>query len=179
MHPNAIPLLLAALLGLSQCKKIDPTPPPTVSQLDLLPLATQTGQRTFGCLVNGQAWTPAGSPFAGPLFTAQYYNNQLTLVATRGIVKNGQTISDLIQLNINRIDSPGQYILSRPDTSFVNYHNLVANCTYYTDATHPATVVITKLDLVNRIVSGTFAFTLETPACGKVVVTDGRFDSRF
>jgi len=44
---------------------------------------------------------------------------------------------------------------------------------------HPATVIITKLDLVNRIVSGTFAFTLETPACGKVTVTDGRFDSLF
>ncbi|WP_158010956.1 hypothetical protein [Hymenobacter lapidarius] len=50
---------------------------------------------------------------------------------------------------------------------------------YYTDATHPAIVEITRLDVVNRVVSGRFAFTLETPSCGKLVVTDGRFDSRF
>ncbi len=48
-------LLLAALLGLSQCKKKDPDP------VDQLPPATQTGANTFGCLVNGQAWTPNGN----------------------------------------------------------------------------------------------------------------------
>ena len=47
------PLLLAALLGLSQCKKHDPE--------SALPPATQTGASTFGCLVNGQAWTPKGN----------------------------------------------------------------------------------------------------------------------
>lgn len=48
-------LLLAALLGLSQCKKHDPDP------VDQLPPATQTGANTFGCLLNGQLWTPSGN----------------------------------------------------------------------------------------------------------------------
>ncbi|MFD2786908.1 hypothetical protein [Hymenobacter rubripertinctus] len=47
-------LLLAALLGLSQCKKKDPDP------LSQLPPATQTGANTFGCLIDGKAWTPKG-----------------------------------------------------------------------------------------------------------------------
>ena len=45
--------LLAALLGLSQCTKDDPEAG--------LPSATQTGANTFGCLVNGQVWTPKGN----------------------------------------------------------------------------------------------------------------------
>jgi hypothetical protein len=53
LHRSTL-LLLAALLGLSQCKKHDPDP------LDQLPPATQTGANTFGCLVNGQPWTPQG-----------------------------------------------------------------------------------------------------------------------
>ena len=54
-HAYFLALLLAALLGLSQCKKKrDPAPE------DQLPPATQTGANTFGCLVNGQPWTPQG-----------------------------------------------------------------------------------------------------------------------
>ena len=49
------PLLLAALLGLSQCKKND------INPVDQLPPATQTGANTFGCLVNRQVWLPKGN----------------------------------------------------------------------------------------------------------------------
>ena len=178
MRPNHF-LMLAALLGLSQCRK-DPAPtPPPVNQVDLLPSATQTGRRTFGCLVNGQPWTPAGNPFAGPLFTAEYDKQHLRLIATRGIVSNGATTLEAIQIEIDSISGPKKFILSSDNSSFTNYENVTAKCIYYTDATHPAAVIITRLDLVNRIVSGTFDFTLETPGCGKVTVTEGRFDSPF
>ena len=50
-------LLLAALLGLSQCQKKDAGP---AKPEDQLPPATQTGAGTFGCLLNGQPWTPQG-----------------------------------------------------------------------------------------------------------------------
>jgi len=29
--------------------------------LEQLPPATQTGANTFGCLLNGEAWTPSGN----------------------------------------------------------------------------------------------------------------------
>ena len=70
-------------------------------------------------------------------------------------------------------------MLTDSTRKFVNVIDLVSRCTYYTDKTHPGTVEITRLDPVARIVSGRFAFTLETPGCGKVTVTDGRFDFRF
>lgn len=58
--PPPHPLLYAALLLLTQCSKCknDPTPADPASQL---PPATQTGRNTFGCLVDGQAWTPNGN----------------------------------------------------------------------------------------------------------------------
>lgn len=84
---------------------------------------------------------------------------------------------DIIQANIDDISSTGKYILTKKDTSSVSYRT--STCLYLTDATHPATVEITRLDLVNRVVSGRFAFTLETPGCDKVVVSEGRFDSLF
>ncbi|QKG57324.1 hypothetical protein GKZ68_12260 [Hymenobacter sp. BRD128] len=171
-------LLLAVLLGLSQCKKSDPTPPPTPSQLGLLPPATQTGQRTFGCLVNGQAWTPAGSPFGGPLFTAVYLDNRLGISASRKLLVNGTNSFQRMGFSISKIYHTGTYSLN--DSSRVgSYEDFDKSCSMYTSSSQVGKVIITKLDFVNQIVSGTFAFTLEAPTCGKVIVTDGRFDTRF
>lgn len=75
--------------------------------------------------------------------------------------------------------SPGKYIISGRTTEFVNYDNVTNKCSFYADAAYPATVEITHFDPVARIVSGTFFFTLTTPGCGQVAVTDGRFDSLF
>ena len=175
-----VPLLALALLTqCAGCKTNDPAPKPPATQLDLLPPETQTGQRTFGCLVNGQAWTPAGSPLSGPLFSSQYGVKHLSLVANRNAISGGLTTRETIQIDIDDVNTVGVFQLTRRDISFANYQNLNTSCEYFTDATHPATVEVTRLDLVNRIVSGRFAFTLETPGCGKLVVTDGRFDSRF
>jgi hypothetical protein len=176
-----LPLYLALLLfaQFSSCKRADTEPEPPANSADLLPPATQTGQRTFGCLLNGQPWTPAGNPFSGPLFSSQYFNRHLSLVANRNIVSNGITTRETIQIDIDDVDSPREFSIVKKDTSFVNYQNLNTNCIFFTDRAHPARVTITRLDLVYRIVSGRFSFTLETPSCGRVEVTEGRFDSRF
>lgn len=59
MTTRRLPLYLALVL-LTQCSecKNDPTPRDPADQL---PPATQTGANTFGCLVNGQPYTPSGS----------------------------------------------------------------------------------------------------------------------
>jgi hypothetical protein len=44
----------------------------SVNPVDTLPPATQTGANTFGCLINGKAFTPGGSSFSGPNLTATY-----------------------------------------------------------------------------------------------------------
>ena len=169
-------LLCLCLLLLTQCK--DPPPAPPQNPVSLLPPETQTGQRTFGCIVNGQVWTPAGSPLGGSLFKTQYFNQQLTVSANRAVTVNGISTDQSIALNV-KTTAPGVYALTQPSGDFANLIDLVTNCTYYTRSTAAGTLEITQLDLVNRIVSGRFSFTLETPGCGQVVVTDGRFDSRF
>ncbi len=174
--------LYAALLLLTQCggcRKQDPAPTPPANPVDLLPPATQTGMRTFGCLVNGQAWTPAGNPFGGALFSTQYYNWNLNIVASRSTTVSGVGVSQAIRISIDSIRSPGRIMLGDTSRDFAEVVDLLNNCTYYTNSLHPGVIDITRLDLVNRIVAGRFSFTLETPGCGKVVVTEGRFDSRF
>ena len=82
-----------------------------------------------------------------------------------------------MHIEIDAISIPGRYILAKKDTSFVRYDT--GQCVFTTDALHPATVQITRLDPVARVVSGHFSFTLDTPGCGQITVTDGRFDVGF
>jgi hypothetical protein len=171
-------LLLATLLGLSQCKNTTPAPAP-IRQVDLLPPPTQTGRRTFGCLLNGKAWNLIGNP-SRPAFTADYTYRRLRLSALGGIDSTnaaGLLVGGSIGIEIDDLIMPKEYILATRDSSALGYND--TKCTYYTNATHSATVTITRFDGPARIVSGTFSCTLETPNCGKVVITEGRFDTVF
>jgi hypothetical protein len=57
MKATYLPLLALGLL-LVQCRKNDDAP---AKPEDQLPAATQTGANTFGCLVNGQPYSPSGN----------------------------------------------------------------------------------------------------------------------
>ncbi|OGX84877.1 hypothetical protein [Hymenobacter glacialis] len=174
-------VLLAALLGLSQChKKSDPTPPPQ-NPVSLLPPETQTGQRTFGCLLNGQPWTQAGSPFNGPVLAAEWYQNRLSISCRRAINNaNGSPhTNQSIEFAIDPVAGPGNYQLKDSKQNLLVFSDFLTNCQYLTGSGQVATVQITRWDPVARIVSGRFAFTLETPGCGRVTVSEGRFDTRF
>jgi len=171
-------LLYLCLATLTQCSKCKNDPAPA-DPAAALPPATQTGANTFGCLLNGQAWTPAGDPFAGPIFSSGYSNQNLFLVASRAIIANGINVTQRIQIEVGSTNQPGVYVLRSAASRRAELSDRERNCLFITDKTHPATVEITRLDLVNRVVAGRFAFTLDTPGCSPVVVTDGRFDSRF
>src|SRR5579875_54384 len=60
-----------------KCKKYFPDPGP-----ETLPAETQTGARTFGCLVDGKVWLPKGNfPYSSLNTTIQY--DILNLKTTR------------------------------------------------------------------------------------------------
>ena len=183
MSKLTLTILLLALLIQGGCKTRDVFndlfPAPSTNPLDQLPPETQTGQRTFGCLVNGQAWTPAGNPFGGPLLTAGYSNSRLGVSANRAASVNGANSFQVIGFAIKSIQSVGTYALDDSLARVGSYEDFNISCKFYTSQSQIGTLEITRLDLVNRIVSGRFSFTLETPGCGQVVVTNGRFDSRF
>ena len=58
-------LIIMAIFALNSCKK-------EKTGIDALPPATQEGNDTFGCLVNGEAFTPKGSSFGGPILSSYY-----------------------------------------------------------------------------------------------------------
>ena len=177
MRLPPIPLLLAALLGLSQCKHSDPTPPKPEDQL---PPATQTGAGTFGCLLNGQPWTPSGN--SGPAnfrltYDPGYVGGNITIRAYRSI--SPTTANQYFLIGSTSVNKIGVYEFSNNGPAGAYYNSgVTGNCQeygYYINKGFfmSGQLLITRLD---KIVSGTFNFKLWQPGCDTIKVTQGRFD---
>jgi len=181
--------LLATLLGLSQCQKKDAPP---AKPEDQLPPATQTGAGTFGCLLNGQPWTPKGfngSPNILVTYDPTYKGGSLSITAYRYPTDAQQ--AQYIKFGGDQLNKPGTYTLAttnNPAPSSTNGvlfadGNIASPCNMYQvgiGTTQTAgQFTITRLDLTNRIVSGTFNFTLSQASCTSIQLAEGRFDSQF
>ncbi|MDB5233365.1 MAG: hypothetical protein JWR44_358 [Hymenobacter sp.] len=171
-----VALSLASLLGLTQCRSADPDP------VDQLPPATQTGANTFGCLLNGQPWTPRGNDgFANysVVYDPTYRQGTLNIAAYRlsGNGADQQTIG-FYSDSLKRV---GVYGIKPPSRNGASVLDRLTACAYHSiDAgTYSrGQFTITKLDLQAGIVSGTFWFTLYKPGCDSIRVTEGRFDKK-
>ena len=170
-------LSLTLLLGCER-KDIFPKSQSPTTPLSLLPPETQIGWRSFGCLVNGQAWTPAGNPFGGPVLTCGYIDQRLVISASRSATVNGISSLQRISIVLKKVSQAGRYSLN-DSSRFAEYENFNTGCTLSTSIQQAGTVELTKLDPVARIASGRFSFTLESAGCGQFIVTDGRFDCPF
>ena len=176
MNKRPAALLLAALLGLSQCKKNDPDP------VDQLPPATQTGANTFGCLVNGQAWTPRGNDGFSNYsvsYDPTFRQGALSVAAYRlsGSGIDQQTVG----FSSDSVRSTGVYTLKKGGKHQAGVVDRTTKCQYYSldkDTYGRGSFTITRLDLQVGIISGTFAFTLYKPGCDSIRVTNGRFDRK-
>ena len=183
-----LPLYLALLL-LTQCSKCKNDPEPA-TPADPLPPATQTGANTFGCLLNGQPFTPSGfdgTPnflvlydpgFQGGNLDVRVYRNTDKAANKQAIIFGGDQISKagtyVIKTPID-LSKPGPYT-----ASFSDFRNS-SPCNIYSfnpGTTTEGQFTITRLDLRAGIVSGTFEFTLAQPGCQTIVVTQGRFDKK-
>ena len=181
MKPALLALLSAGLL-LTQCgKKHDPSP------LEQLPPATQTGANTFGCLLNGQAWTPNGNSGYGTgnysvAYDPTFNGGELTIGALRYTIQGRADTQQGITIYISDFQGVvGTYSLGIPrqqDASFYDKHTrcyLFIGDPYY----RRGTLTLTRFDRQAHIASGTFEFTLYDPGCDSVKVTQGRFDKKF
>jgi len=147
-----------------------------MTELEKLPAITSEGANTFGCLINGEAWTPKGSFFANHNFDIYH-----------GSVFNGVFI-DMFRRKGN--DLPTEYVtfgfrlvpnsMEIDTAQNVNFSLGPFVCQEY-DRSLNYNFNITKLDRTNKIISGTFDFTLfvqEGEECQDTLrVTDGRFDA--
>ena len=189
MRLSPTPLLLAALLGLSQCKKSHPDP---ANPEDQLPPATQTGAGTFGCLLNGQPWTPNGFngyPNLQAIYDPSFNGGNLDIRVY--MYPSGLKQAQYVGFGGDQITKPGTYTITTPSnpappgpyTVLFADGNVSSPCNMYQvgiGATQAGgQFTITRLDPTNRIVSGTFQFTLIRPSCDTIRIAQGRFDSKF
>ena len=170
-----------ALASLVQCHKSDPDPTPA-SQL---PAATQTGANTFGCLVNGEAFTPKGN------------NGTSNLVLLYSPNPNGASINILtyridgnrrqyINLFCGPVTQAGVFSLNIPvidgDASYADTARPLS-CSDYTGSSAPlyrkGKLTLSRIDPSAGIAAGTFEFTTTQPGCDTIKVTQGRFDLKF
>ena len=151
---------------------------------DTLPPATQTGAGTFGCKINGKVFIAKGSSGTGtPNPHIQYDIDligqpYLSIEAKRyeGTNVNGSAL--LFFLNVNRL---GSYLIPSNFKYSVGWSSFISGCGVGNLDTSVTAWggVITRLDITNRIISGTFDFKALKPGCDTVRVTDGRFDIKF
>jgi hypothetical protein len=135
--------------------------------------------------VNGQLWAPQGfGPVpANNLLEARMVGNDLLIVARNFASSPNETEFEIRLIGVNDI---GVYTLN----STVTHPSLVSSYGYYvkrnltpqnewlTSTTSTGTVTLTKFDLTNKIVSGTFQFNALNiyNAPEPLAVTEGRFD---
>jgi hypothetical protein len=199
-------LLLAALLGLTRCNpQLAPVPE------DKLPAATQTGANTAGCVVDGLTWVPRnngqminGSPL--PAVEATWRKvpggrHPLALIFIKNIDDRTHVHGETdIVLYLPNITQPGTFVFDQSaNPSVVNgpiayaafHFNRSPTQQLHTGPDAPGRLVVTRLDTVARVVSGTFEFTPAevtsgltgngTPIPGGKTarITEGRFDCKF
>ena len=155
-----------------------------------LPPITEQGYNTFGCMVDGQVWLPNAKCnfFTDPCRAIHVAvlapNNRDKLpigisISAARITSEGSSYFHLVSKYIS--NPPATYI-SMPGNIFdsLDIQYLTGNfAMYHVSSYKPGTVEITKLDSLNGIVSGAFAFNLYNAYGDSLVVTDGRFDFRF
>jgi hypothetical protein len=174
------PLLLAALFGLSHCKSNDPDP---AKPDDQLPPATQTGAHTLGCLINGQPWTPSTGVLSNTLvvtYDPGYLGGALQVKAKR-YTATGDNALQALTFGAAHVDKAGTYLFSLSGANGIFYTDTgLASCQNYgapkTTTYQAGVLTITKFDLTQGIIAGTFNFKLAQPGCDTLRITQGRFD---
>ena len=152
---------------------------------DTLPAATQIGAGTFGCKINGRVYIPKGSSGTGaPNPKVQYdvdLNGQpyLTIDANKFISNN---VESGVLISFGNLINIGTYLVPTNFKFSAGWPEIIGACGVSTidNSVHSfGGGIITRLDIPNRIISGTFDFKAVKPGCDTVRVTDGRFDIKF
>jgi hypothetical protein len=148
--------------------------------VDCLPPATQTGEGTIGCLINGEVFKPGGSQLSGPTQQANY-----------NIDLEGELYFTLIAINNNSNKAIGINIsgieINQDDTYNLRYDEQTSKLVIYdsgfsiyeTDRNHTGEIKFTKFDDINGIVSGTFWFDAINEEGEVVEIREGRFDMKY
>lgn len=152
-----------------------------------MPPATQIGANTFGCLVNGQPWTPSGNNGTRNLqvdYHPTYLGGSLQVKAYR-YTRAGNNVLQGLTLGAANLTKPGVYSFPLGGPNGISYSDFGAPApqSYFSTGSgkltyQKGTLTLTRFDPAQGIVAGTFAFTLAQPGCDTLKITQGRFDVR-
>jgi len=186
MQSKRIFIVVVSLLSLLSCKKEQNTQ--AENELAKLPAITQTGANTFGCLVNGNAVVSNNLSCSyeqtAQLASGNYFD--FTLIATDSTSASKQTIS-LYVPGMPQIKDNSSYNLNAAanaiDRWYADYNDAptggVVNDYQTTLGSSSGVISFSKIDTVNKVLSGTFSFVGVDSDNQTVPVTSGRFDVHY
>lgn len=182
IHKNSFKLILICSVFMIFCGCTK-----SISEIDKLPPITQSGEGSFGCLINGKLCVPSsGKPNSvANAVIVNFYNtpipatSQILIRYNNGasyMIFNLDSLAKFNNYPINNATNKNIQILMRGASNGTSCYN-IGTSYYYTKMT--GEVKITKLDLTNKIIAGVFSFSIEANGCENFNVTDGRFDLPF
>ncbi|MFP9098784.1 hypothetical protein ACLI09_07010 [Flavobacterium sp. RHBU_24] len=170
-------LTVLPLLALSGCNNDDDNKP--ADPISQLPPATQTGEDTFGCLLDGKAFLPG--PGLNTLDCVYQYVDGGYYFALQGNKRDSSHNYILIGCCTQKLEifEGEEFDLKEQvdGNAYGSYfYNLNDNTTSITST---GKLKITKLDFTNHIVSGTFWFDVMDENGVVHQIREGRFDMHF
>jgi len=154
---------------------------------DKLTPVTTVGANTMSCRVNDGVWEARCD-------AQSFEKGYLGVEAKYGVAENGvprlivraermvEKKSTFVSLFVDSIKGPGFYPLEKIGFRQGSYRNVEEGTNkmdYYTDTSKAAYLNITTIDTVNRVIAGTFRFTVKNAIGRPVTVDDGRFDVKY
>lgn len=193
---KSILLKILVLLIVVACNKDDDK-----KQIDVLPLATQTGANTAGCMINGKILLPKNNLNTltsninyglrydiGPQFEPPNFNDFFSIKIVDFQKTTGQNFWIYIYLNqiTNGIgnytlgQSNQQYFSQGPDNPQIIVRETLNGVSVktYVSSENSGIITITKSDYENKIYSGEFKVILYNVdnTEDKINISEGRFD---
>lgn len=160
-------------LSLYSCKKRKQIKPE-------LPAITLEGKNTFGCMFNNELWLPGNYiTLAYPPLSGRYTpESELMIVCRRISPASNEGFKDYLFIAFNKPDlKTGEYELNNLNTRLVVDINVPGASPKPYELYNTGNLTLSRVDLVNNIVSGTFSFRVKEKNTGEIVnVTHGRFD---
>jgi hypothetical protein len=175
-------VLLAITIVFTQCCKEKPTNS-NDNNIPGLPPATQSGANTLGFLLNGVPWTPAGNNGTANLsidFDPGIDNGIFSLAAYRSRSNHVTEYFGIgLRDSVNLITTPVTFNISQQSLCGVFFSKDPCMYDYFSNEVYrKGQLTILKLDRANRVISGTFDFTVYRNGCDSIKITNGRFDMK-
>ena len=145
-----------------------------LTELEKLPPLTTTGENTFGYLINGKSIIVRNTIFQVAIFQ----QGQLQLGGGVDINDVDQGVTMILgdPLNINQF-----YTFNSSDSINARYYinSVDISCRSEFADTYDGSIMFSKIDRTNFIVSGFFDFSTVTESCDTLRITEGRFDLQY